>query len=128
MKSGGTAGGTSPGHKYNDALVLSQAQSSTETLQPRLESSPIIDVSESDGTFNVYADFSGVSDLMEAGEPTVEFARQGVVLKRGLVERYIPIPTDGEIDRAKVSNAGGIVRISVPTADMGHRWRSIVMW
>ncbi len=130
MKSGGTARGTSHGHQRDGAgsLVQTPSPSATESQQSPLHSSPIIDVSESDGAFNVYADFSGVSDRMEAGEPTIEFARQGVVLKRGPVERYIPIPTDCEIDRAKVSTAGGIVRISVPTADLGHRWRSIVMW
>jgi hypothetical protein len=91
------------------------------------EYSPIIDVSESDGFFHVHADFS-TNDFVGRTEATVEFARQGVVITQGTVQRYIPIPTDGEIDRAKVTNNGGIVRISVPTAGLGQRWRSIIMW
>lgn len=92
------------------------------------EYSPIIDVSESDGFFHVYADFSMTNDFVGRAETTVEFSRQGVVITQGTVQRYIPIPTDGEIDRAKVTNNGGIVRISVPTAGLGQRWRSIIMW
>lgn len=92
------------------------------------ERAPIIDVSECDGTFNIYADFTLIAEPVEGLEPTVEFARQGVVITHGTVQRYIPVPTDGEIERATVKNAGGIVRISVPTADLGHRWRSITMW
>lgn len=117
----------------------SQRSSGTETYPPLARNSsreesigrqgaPIIDVSECDGTFNIYADFTLLVDSLEASEPSVEFARQGVVLTHGTVQRYIPIPTDGEIERATVRNAGGIVRISVPTADLGHRWRSITMW
>jgi hypothetical protein len=89
---------------------------------------PIIEVSELDGAFNVYADFSRLAGLSDTPEVTVEFGQQGVVITGGAVQRYVPIPTDGEIERATVMNAGGIVRISVPTAGLGHRWRSIVMW
>lgn len=103
-----------PIHRLNESL--------------RQQKAPIIDVSESDGAFNVYADFSLMAELSDVSEVTVEFARQGVVITRGTVQRYIPIPTDGEIERATVKNAGGIVRISVPTAGLGHRWRSIIMW
>jgi hypothetical protein len=92
------------------------------------EYSPIIDVSESDGFFHVRADFSMTNDFVGRTEAMVEFARQGVVITQGTLQRYIPIPTDGEIDRAKVTNNGGIVHISVPTAGLGQRWRSIIMW
>ena len=90
------------------------------------EQRPIIDVSESDGFFPVYADFASAKESVGPADITVEFARQGVVLRQGALD--IAIPTDGEIDRAKVQNTGGIVRISVPTAGLGHRWRSIIMW
>ena len=83
---------------------------------------------KADGRFNIYDDFSPIAEAPEIAEVTVEFARQGVVITRGPVQRDIPIPTDGEIYRATVTNAGGIVRISVPTAGFGNRWRSIIMW
>lgn len=89
---------------------------------------PIIEVSELDGAFNVYADFSMLAGLSDLPEVTVEFGQQGVVITGGTVQRYVPIPTDGEIEHATVKKAGGIVRISVPTAGLGHRWRSLVMW
>ncbi|MEP7153747.1 MAG: hypothetical protein ABI856_18745 [Nitrospira sp.] len=119
----------------NDASQRSQG-TETYPLLPRSlseesigrQGAPIIDVSECDGTFNIYADFTLLAGSVEASDPTVEFARQGVVITHGTMQRYIPIPTDGEIERATVKNAGGILRISVPTADLGHRWRSITMW
>jgi hypothetical protein len=89
---------------------------------------PIVDVSEQDGAFHVYADFSMMAHVPGGSDLTVEFGRQGVVLRSGGMQRYIPIPTDGEIERATVSNVAGIVRISIPTAGLGHRWRAIVMW
>jgi hypothetical protein len=125
MKSYGTAANV-------DQVSLPHGHSagSEETEREGLirEQRPIIDVSESDGFFHVYADFSSAKESVGPADITVEFARQGVVLRQGALERYIPIPTDGEIDRAKVQNTGGIVRISVPTAGLGHRWRSIIMW
>lgn len=88
---------------------------------------PIIEVSECDDTFNVYADFRTVLDNSEA-PVVVKFAQQGMILAGGAVQRYLPIPTDALIMHARVTIDGGIARISIPTADSGHRWRSIVMW
>ncbi|MGC3974462.1 MAG: hypothetical protein QM771_08795 [Nitrospira sp.] len=88
---------------------------------------PVIEVSESDGNFNVYADFRPVLQN-SAMQVSVEFAQQGIILTGGTVERYLPIPTDAFIGHARVTVTGGIARISIPTADSGHRWRSIVMW
>ena len=88
---------------------------------------PVIEVSESDGNFNVYADFRPVLEN-PAMQVAVEFAQQGIILTGGTVERYLPIPTDAYIGHARVTVTGGIARISIPTADAGHRWRSIVMW
>lgn len=93
-----------------------------------IQQSPLIEVSESDGTFNVYADFRSMPDMSSAEEIAVEFARQGIILTRGSVQRYVPLPTDAQIEHARVTIDAGIVRMSVPTADLGHRWRSIVMW
>ncbi len=88
---------------------------------------PIINVSEVDGTMYVHADFQPV-----LGEPSeqvsVQFAQQGVILACGTVQRYLPIPTDALVSQARVSIAGGVARIAIPTADAGHRWRSLVMW
>lgn len=89
---------------------------------------PLIEVSESDGTFNVYADFSLMAELSDETKATVVFARQGLVITRGTVQRYVPIPTDSEIEHATVKSDGAIVRISVPTAGLGDRWRSLIMW
>ena len=86
---------------------------------------PIIEVSELDGTFSVYGDFRMVPD---AENVTVEFAQQGVIISGGTIQRYIPIPTDGDIELAAVQVMGGIARIAVPVAGLGHRWRAIVMW
>lgn len=88
---------------------------------------PVIEVSESDGNFNVYADFRPVlqNSAVQVG---VQFAQQGVILTGGTVERYLPIPTDAFLEHARVTVTGGVARISIPTADAGHRWRSIVMW
>ncbi len=88
---------------------------------------PVIDVFERQGVFEVYADFRPV--LQTSGvEVIVEFAQQGVMLTAGAVERYLPIPTDALVQHARVTILDGIARISIPTADSGHRWRSIVMW
>ncbi len=103
------------------------APTHSESASDGRQNAPIINVSESDGLFNVHADFSLMAEHAGVSEATVEFSRQGVMITRGPVQRYIPIPTDGEIDRATVTNADAIVRISVPTAGLGHRWRSI-MW
>jgi hypothetical protein len=89
------------------------------------ESQPIIEVSEQDGWFTVYADFRMVPD---AEHVTVEFAQQGVIISGGAMQRYIPIPTDGDIELASVHVANGVARIAVPVAGLGHRWRAIVMW
>lgn len=88
---------------------------------------PVIEVSEDDGNFNVYADFRPVLDH-HTDQVTVKFARQGMILTGGTVQRYLPIPTDALVLNARVTVAEGIARISIPTADAGHRWRSIVMW
>lgn len=92
-----------------------------------LRSQPVIDVSEGDGNFNVYADFRPVLES-SAAQVAVRFAQQGIILTGGTVERYLPIPTDALIQHARVTVTEGIARISIPTADSGHRWRSIVMW
>ena len=89
---------------------------------------PIIEVSELDGAFNVYADFNMLAGRSGPPEVAIEFAQQGVVIICGTVQRYVPIPTDGKIEQTMVKNTGGIVIISVPTAGFGHRWRSILMW
>ena len=86
---------------------------------------PIIEVSELDGTFSVYGDFRMVPD---AENVTVEFAQQGVIISGGTIQRYIPIPTDVDIELVAVQVMGGIARIAVPVAGLGHRWRAIVMW
>jgi hypothetical protein len=88
--------------------------------------SPAVQVSELDGMFNVHADFRRVPDAEH--HVTVEFAQQGVIISGGTIQRYIPIPTDGDIELAKVTVADGVARISIPTAGLGHRWRAIVMW
>ena len=93
-----------------------------------IQHGPLIEVSESDGTFNVYADFRAMPEMASAEEIAVEFARQGIILSSGSHQRYVPIPTDAQIEHARVTIDAGIVRMSVPTADLGHRWRSIVMW
>jgi len=93
-----------------------------------IQQGPLIEVSESDGTFNVYADFRAMPDMSSAEEIAVEFARQGIILSSGLLQRYVPLPTDAQIEHARVTIDAGVVRMSVPTADLGHRWRSIVMW
>lgn len=93
-----------------------------------MQQGPLIEVSESDGTFNVYADFRAMQDMSTAEDIAVEFARQGIILAGGSVQRYVPLPTDAQIEHARVTIDAGIVRMSVPTADLGHRWRSIVMW
>ncbi|MDR4478964.1 MAG: hypothetical protein R3B37_04350 [Nitrospira sp.] len=89
---------------------------------------PLIEVSESDGVLNVYADFRSMPGLSSLENINVEFAQQGMILTCDAVQRYVPLPTDAQIEHARVMIAGGIVRMSVPTADLGHRWRSIVMW
>ena len=89
------------------------------------ESEPIIEVSERDGRFNVYADFRMVPG---AEHVTVEFAQQGMNISGGEMQRYIPIPTDGDIELAMVQVAEGVARITVPVVGLGHRWRAIVMW
>jgi hypothetical protein len=86
---------------------------------------PTVQVSELDGMFNVYADFTMVPD---AEHVTVEFAQQGIIVSGGTIQRYIPIPTDGDIELAKVRVTDRVARISIPTAGLGHRWRAIVMW
>jgi hypothetical protein len=58
----------------------------------------------------------------------VEFAQQGVIISGGAMQRYIPIPTDGDIELASVHVANGVARITVPVAGLAHRWRAIVMW
>ncbi|MCS6288782.1 MAG: hypothetical protein H8K10_07365 [Nitrospira sp.] len=93
-----------------------------------IQQGPLIEVSESDGTFNVSADFRAMQDTSSAEDMAVEFARQGVILAGGSVQRYVPLPTDAQIEHARVTIDAGIVRMSVPTADLGHRWRSLVMW
>jgi hypothetical protein len=86
---------------------------------------PIIEVSEREGVFHVYADFTMLAD---AENVTVEFAQQGIFISGGSVERYVPIPTDAETEWASVTVNGAVARISVPTAGLGHRMRAITMW
>ena len=71
--------------------------------------------------FHVHADFSRLPALDRESDTAVEFARQGVKITCGSVQRYIPIPTDGEIHRATVTKAGGLVRVAVPTAGLANR-------
>ncbi len=92
-----------------------------------ISQAPIIEVSESDGTFQIYADFRPALQGAKT-DIEVEFARQGMILTSGKVQRYLPLPTDAQTDHARVAIADGIVRVSIQTADLGHRWRSIVMW
>lgn len=89
------------------------------------QSLPTIEVSELDGIFKVYADFRRVP---QADNVSVEFAQQGIIISGGTAQRYIPIPTDGDIESAKVDVTDGVARISIRTAGLGHRWRAIVMW
>ena len=89
---------------------------------------PIIEISERDGLLHISADFTMARESSVRGEATVEFAHQGVVITRGSIQRYIPIPTDSEVHLAKVTREGGIVRVFLPTAGLGPRWRSIIMW
>lgn len=90
-----------------------------------VQESPMIEVSESDGIYKVCADFRMIPD---AKHVTVEFARQGIVITGGTIERYVPIPTDGDIELSQVEVGDGVARIAVPTAGLGQRWRAIVMW
>ena len=89
------------------------------------QSLPTIEVSELNGMFKVYADFRRVP---QADHVSVEFAQQGIIISGGTAQRYIPIPTDGDIESAKVDVTDGVARISIRTAGLGHRWRTIVMW
>ncbi len=121
-----------PLQEPNGARALSEAPRSQSGSSYGLNThlplhQPVIEVSESDATFNVYADFRPVLEN-SAVQVTVEFSQQGILLTGGTVERYLPIPTDACIGHARVTVIGGIARISIPTADSGHRWRSIVMW
>ncbi len=86
---------------------------------------PIIEVSEREGVFQVHADFTMLAD---AETVTVEFAQQGIIISGGSAERYVPIPTDAETEWASVTVNGAVARISVPTAGLGHRLRAITMW
>ena len=86
---------------------------------------PIIEVSEREGVFQVHADFTMVAD---AETVTVEFAQQGIIISGGSAERYVPIPTDAETEWASVTVNGAVARISMPTAGLAHRWRAITMW
>jgi len=86
---------------------------------------PIIEVSEREGVFQVHADFTMLAD---AETVTVEFAQQGIIISGGSAERYVPIPTDAETEWASVAVHGAVARISVPTAGLGHRLRAITMW
>ena len=124
-----TLGGEIDGMRLNDSRQAS-AQTTAGSLgsSRAVQQGPLIEVSESDGTFNVYADFRAMPEMASAEEIAVEFARQGIILSSGSHQRYVPIPTDAQIEHARVTIDAGIVRMSVPTADVGHRWRSIVMW
>lgn len=127
MNSSGTTIGVIPKHQPEVGCTEAiPGQSLTES--GGRENSPLIEVSESEGMFHVHADFSRLPELDRESETAVEFARQGVKITCGSVQRYIPVLSDGEIERATVTNAGGIVHIAVPTAGLGQRWRSIIMW
>lgn len=106
---------------HGHCASLRRADTSFDSRQP------VIDVIDSDGMFEVYADFRPVLESSGA-EVIVEFSRQGVMLTAGPVERYLPIPTDAHVPHARVTVHDGTARLSIPTADSGHRWRSIVMW
>ncbi|HET6676267.1 MAG TPA: hypothetical protein VFG71_13060 [Nitrospiraceae bacterium] len=109
----------------NHATLSSRSTTVPTSQYPFPSAEPIIEVSELDGTFSVYGDFRMVPDVENV---TVEFAQQGVIISGGTIQRYIPIPTDGDIELASVHVMGGIARIAVPVAGLGHRWRAIVMW
>ncbi|MBA2485471.1 MAG: hypothetical protein H0V35_05110 [Nitrospira sp.] len=94
----------------------------------RQQYAPLIHVSESDGTFNAYADFSLMAELSDDTKVTVVFAHQGLVSTHGTIQRYVPTPTDSEIEHATVKSDSAIVRISVPTPGLGDCWRSLIMW
>ena len=119
-----TLGGEIDGMRLNDSRQAS-AQTTAGSLGSAraVQQGPLIEVS-----FNVYADFRAMPEMASAEEIAVEFARQGIILSSGSHQRYVPIPTDAQIEHARVTIDAGIVRMSVPTADLGHRWRSIVMW
>ena len=124
-----TLGGEIDGMRLNASAQGFQQGTGTPPASSRaIHQGPVIEVSESDGTFNVYADFRAMPEMASAEEIAVEFARQGIILSSGSHQRYVPIPTDAQIEHARVTIDAGIVRMSVPTADLGHRWRSIVMW
>jgi len=124
-----TLGGEIDGMRSNaSAQGFQQGTGTPPASSCAIQQGPVIEVSESDGTFNVYADFRAMPDMSSAEEIAVEFARQGIILSSGLLQRYVPLPTDAQIEHARVTIDAGIVRMSVPTADLGHRWRSIVMW
>ena len=114
--------------KRHQAATASPALSAMTEHSPRENAgkqAPAISVSESDASFTIHADFSMIDGTDAV---TVEFAQQGVVIHGGGVQRYIPIPTDGDVERATVRIADRIARIVVPTAGLGHRWRAIVLW
>ncbi len=69
-----------------------------------------------------------MAELSDDTKVTVVFAHQGLVITHGTIQRYVPIPTDSEIEHATVKSDSAIVRISVPTAGLGDRWRSLIMW
>jgi hypothetical protein len=87
--------------------------------------SPAISLFLAEGCFIVEADFSMVAG---SNPVTVEFAQQGILFNGGAVQRYIPIPTESDVERASVILDGRIARVSVPTAELGTRWRTIGMW
>lgn len=122
-------GGELEGMRLNESRQASpQRTVGSPGFSRAVQEGPLIEVSESDGTFNVYADFRSMPDMSDPEDIAVEFARQGIILSKGPVQRYVPLPTDAQTEHARVTIDAGIVRMSVPTADLGHRWRSIVMW
>ena len=56
---------------------------------------------------------------------TVEFARQGIIIRGSSAERYVPIPTDAEMQCASVMVNGAVARMSMPTAGLRLRRRTI---
>lgn len=110
--------------RLSHSMASGEQLYSADDMESR-QLTPIIQVSEREGVFYVYADFTMLAD---AENVTVEFAQQGIIISGGSAERYVPIPTDAETEWASVTVNGTVARISVPTAGLGHRWRAITMW
>ncbi len=119
--------GADSGNPVQRETERSSRPSPDSAASVTLHHAPVIEVFESDGTFNIYADFRPAREDSGA-DILIRFAQQGMILTMGPVQRYLPIPADAQIEHARVTITDGIVRASIRTAYSGHRWRSIVMW